>query len=282
MDVPRRRRPQATGERRAEIREDVAEEVRRHDDVELFRPLDHPHRCGVHVHRVATDVRELRAELVEQVAPDLLHRDRVGLVDERDVLGAALRELERVAEDPLDARTRETHLDAGRLARGADRGTRSFRRVHVLGVLANHRHVDLARAFAAERREPIVIENDRAQIHVEVEPAAQPDDDVPLDHPARRIGMADRTQKHRVLSADRRELVRRQPLAGRKVVGTRPREARSLGLEAEASLAGIEDDERGVRHLRPDSVAADDPEAVGLHTAILRKTALARPARIAL
>src|ERR1700694_5600450 len=86
VDVARRRRAETAGEGGAEVREDVAEEIRRDHDVELLRLEHHPHRGGVDVHRIPPNIRELLTELLEDVAPDLLDRDRVRLVDQRDAL----------------------------------------------------------------------------------------------------------------------------------------------------------------------------------------------------
>src|SRR5438093_3575250 len=120
MDVPRGGGAEAADERRAEVGEDVAEEVRRDDDVELLRLQHHPHRGGVDVHRVARDVGVAGADLLEHLTPELLHRDRVRLVDERHVPARELaRALEGVADDPLDARPREAHLHARLLVRPA-------------------------------------------------------------------------------------------------------------------------------------------------------------------
>src|SRR6267378_2866987 len=69
VDVARRCGAETARERGAEVREDVAEEIRRDHDVELLRLEDHPHRGGVDVYRIATHVGELRADLLEHVAP---------------------------------------------------------------------------------------------------------------------------------------------------------------------------------------------------------------------
>src|SRR2546423_49686 len=170
VDVPRGGRAETSGECRAEIRDDVAEEIGRHDDVELLRLQDHPHGRRVDVHRLAPDIAELLAELLEDVAPDLLDRNGVRLVDESDVLLPVLsRELEGVADDPLDARPREAHRNARDLLRCTDGRALSFLRVCVFGVLADDRHVNLVRALSPERGQAIVVENDGAQVHVEVE-----------------------------------------------------------------------------------------------------------------
>src|SRR2546427_659727 len=152
VDVPRRRGTETASERGAQVREDVAEEIRRDDDIELLGLEDHPHRGGVDVHRIAPHIGELFAELVEHVAPDLLDRNGVRLVDERDVLLSVLAcELERVADDPLDSRPREAHRDGRDLLRRPNRRSLSLLRVGVLGVLPDDRHVDLFRALSAER-----------------------------------------------------------------------------------------------------------------------------------
>ena len=169
VDVSRRCRPESPGERGTEVREDVAEQIRRDHDVELLGLQDHPHRGGVDVHRIAPHVGELLADLLEDVAPDLLDRNGVRLVDQGDVLLPVLhRELEGVVDDPLNAWPREAHRHARDLLWRADTGPLPLLGVGVFGVFTDDRHSDLARALALDRREAIVVENDGTQIHVEV------------------------------------------------------------------------------------------------------------------
>src|SRR5207244_7577241 len=188
----------------------------------------------------------LPPELLEDLAPDLLHRYRVRLVHQRHVLALTLaRELQRVAQDPLDTGPREPHRHDGGLAGRPDVGPLAGRGVNVFGVLTDDRHPNLMRPLALERGEPIVVEDDRPQVHVQVEPAPQADDDVALDHPAWRVWMADRAHEHRILRADWRHLLRRQALAGRQVVRSGARETGALGVNAEATLARVQDLQAG-------------------------------------
>jgi hypothetical protein len=87
-----------------EVREDVAEQVRRHQHVELPRVQHQLHRAGVDDHAVEHEAAlvlalvELLAGL-EEDAGQRLHD--VGLVDDRDLLAPGRdRMLERELEEP--------------------------------------------------------------------------------------------------------------------------------------------------------------------------------------
>ncbi|TME67508.1 MAG: hypothetical protein E6I49_15755 [Chloroflexi bacterium] len=253
----------ATGERGTEVGDDVAEEIRRDHDVELLGLEDHPHRRSVDVHSVAAHVGEFLADLLEDVAPDLLNRNGIRLIDEGDVLLPVLaRELEGIADDSLDARPREAHRHARDLLRCADAGSLPLLRVRVLGVLADDRHVNLLRALSFDGGETIVVQDDGTKVHEEVEAFPKADDHVALDHSAWRVRMADRAHEHGVHRADRRHLLEREPLAGREVMRAGPREARPLGAEPEAPLARVEHTKRGCCDLGTDAVAADNADPI--------------------
>jgi hypothetical protein len=83
--------PSAALHHRAEVGDDVAEQVGRHRDVEPLRVLDHPHAGRVDVGVVGLDVGVLLRDLGEGARPDVLRAHRVGLVDQRDLLVCLLR-----------------------------------------------------------------------------------------------------------------------------------------------------------------------------------------------
>ncbi len=93
------------------------------------------------------------------------HRDRVRLVDERQVpIRPRARELEGVADDALDARARESHRHLGDLVL-ATSGDPAGLPVHVLGVLAHDDEIDVLCALPLERYEAIVVRDDRPEVH---------------------------------------------------------------------------------------------------------------------
>ena len=72
VDVAARRNPHAALNHRAEVGDDVAEHVFRHNHVEPFGIFDHPHRHRVHVVIFARDVRViLRADFLMHPKPEI-------------------------------------------------------------------------------------------------------------------------------------------------------------------------------------------------------------------
>src|SRR5437762_12155981 len=257
VDVPRGRDAEAAADRGAEVGEDVPEQIRRHDRVELFRLQYQPHAGGVDVHRVARDLAVVLADLVEDPAPELLHRDRVRLVDERQMpIRPRARELERVADDALDARAREAHRHLGHLVL-AGAGDPAGLPVHILGVLAHDDEIDVFRALALERHEAIVVRDDGTEVHEQVEAPAHAEDDVALHHSARGARIADRAEQDGVERTQAVDVLGRDA-AGRIYI-TRRRPAQFLAYrgKVETPLGRVQDAERRARDLGADTVAAD-------------------------
>ena len=186
----------------AEIRDDVAVQVRHHEHVELPRVHHEVHAGGVDDLLVVRDVGVLArdgADALEEQPVAELHD--VGLVDRRHLLPAVPpRVLEREPRDPrrralgddlqaLDDAGHDLVLEAG---------------VQILGVLADDHQVDAREPRRHARQVP-----DRPQVRVEIERLAQPDVDA-------REPFRDR-RRHRALErdlvpADRLEELDRQRL----------------------------------------------------------------------
>src|SRR4029077_7178881 len=124
-------------------------------DAELLRLLHEPHAGRVDVHRVALDLRELGPDLLEDLAPERLDRDRVRLVDERDLLTVApAPRLVRVADDPLDTASGEDHVHRDALVRRALPLGAALATVDVLCVLADRQDADVALCLVLQRAKP--------------------------------------------------------------------------------------------------------------------------------
>src|ERR1035437_10478328 len=108
MDVAGRSATQSSLNSRTEIRDDVAEQVRGHDDVKTRRVIDHMHYRCVDVQSVRRYVRILARDLAQHSAPDLLRSDRVRFVDQSEMLAlvARARQLECVTNHALHAEPR--------------------------------------------------------------------------------------------------------------------------------------------------------------------------------
>src|SRR5579862_346037 len=146
-DVARGRHSQATHEAGVEVREDVAEEVRRHDHVELVRVHHELHGAGVDDALVAIDpahvlLRDVAARLEEEARERLQH---IRLVHERHLLALVLhRVLESELADAPAARARvHARSERHRVRIVADRNVVLESHVEPLEVLAHEHEVDV-------------------------------------------------------------------------------------------------------------------------------------------
>ncbi|KAG0945135.1 hypothetical protein G6F31_014497 [Rhizopus arrhizus] len=97
VQVRRRRDADGAGAGRAQVRQDVAEEVARDDDVELARVAHQLHRGVVDVHVRQLDVGIFARHLNDDIAPELRGFQHVGLVHRGDLATALLRQAEGTA-----------------------------------------------------------------------------------------------------------------------------------------------------------------------------------------
>ena len=178
VDVAAGGEPDAAGDGRGDVGDDVAEEVVGDDDVEAARVGGEEDRRGVDVLVGGLDVGELGADLLDRAPPQvagvgedvvLVHE---GQVPARAGLGAG----EGVAHDALDA---EAGVDAdlgGDLVRGAGAQRAAVADVGPLGALADDDEVDAVRARPARRRAGCStpgVELGRAQVDVVLQGEAQ-------------------------------------------------------------------------------------------------------------
>ena len=113
------------------------------------------------------DVGVLGRDRVEGPLPEVAgEREHVGLVHEREVLARARpREVERVADAPLDAHARVHRALRRDLVRRALAQEPALARVDALGVLADHDEVDVGVAGVGRRGEryrQTILSNDAA------------------------------------------------------------------------------------------------------------------------
>ena len=189
-DVRARRDPEAADQPGGEVADDVAVEVRQHEDVELLRPLDELHRERVDEHLARGDVRVVGRDLAEDGEKEPvreLHDVRLRHAGDLTTPVRA-RVLEREADDPLrrggadglhgDARAGGDLLrlqgvqGLDHVRRGVGAGFVLDARVEVLRVLAHDDEVDIL----VPRAHPFV-RLARAQAGVQPELVAQRDVD---------------------------------------------------------------------------------------------------------
>ena len=185
--------------RRAEVGEDVAEHVGGDEHVEALGRAHHLHRRHVDVEVRRLDVGVLalrplrrcaataRARRCSALALSLMHsflrRPRAASNAARRMRSTPLRVLTSSLMAISSARALlEVAADAG---------------VEALGVLAEHEHVDVRRALALERRQPLVEQPHRAQVDVEVELEAQAEQDVARVHLLGHARIAERAEQDR-------------------------------------------------------------------------------------
>ncbi len=259
VDVAAGCQADAAGDRRTDVGEDVSEQVVGDHDVEPLGLGQEEHGRSVHVAVVASDLRELRGDLVEGALPQRSRVDQhVGLVDQRDRATAGAGSAEGIAHDPLDAEPRVEALLGRHLVRSAPAKRPAGADVRTLGALPADDHVDVGRALARQWRGDAREQLHRTQVHVVVELEAQRQQDPALEDPRRHARVTDRAQQDRVLA----------PQLGQHRCGQRL--ARGVVAAGAEVVVGGRDEQTGQRrdgvehlqalgdHLGPDPVPGND------------------------
>ena len=109
--APRRNHADGAGQRRGFIAKDIAEEIRRQQDVELVRAQNDLHRRVVHVKVLDREIARCRGQSCHRSPPQPGGGQHVGLIDGRYPMGPNPRARERKLCDALDFR----HAIAGQV-----------------------------------------------------------------------------------------------------------------------------------------------------------------------
>ena len=200
----RRQHPDRAREHRRLVREDVAEQVAGHDDVELLRVLHELHRGVVDVHVGQRDVRIVGGEPRDRLAPEDARVEHVRLVDGRQALAALARRLEAHPRDALDLRHAVVHrVEAFVRARRVAPAAARLPEVDVARELAHDEHVEPGNDLGLERRRrrELGIEERRPQVREQRQRLADAQEALLGPHLARQrvvLRAADRAHEDRI------------------------------------------------------------------------------------
>src|SRR3974390_3123004 len=154
IDVGGRCDPYRPGASRAQIREDVAEQIGSDDHIEAVRIEHELRRQGINVIPIGTNVRKLRPDVLNTLVP-IGHAD-VDAVRfcrrSQMLLAAAARKFEGIAHDAVDAEARHDRLLYDELAVGSLEGSSTQGGILTLGILSDDDKVDIAWAATRQRR----------------------------------------------------------------------------------------------------------------------------------
>ena len=156
-------------------------------------------------------------------------------MDQRELLGPALRPAERVAHDPLHAEARIDALFDGDLVRRADPHRAAGTDVRTFGAFAHDDEIDVG--LPGERGGGAREETYGTQVHVVIEGEAQLQQQPALEDPARNAGITDRTEQDRVGLAELG-----QHAVGQRLTGPVPARSPQVVLDGLQLLA------RAIKH----------------------------------
>src|SRR5437660_6939635 len=261
VDVSGSRDAEPAGEGRAQIGEDVAEEVVGDDHLIRLRLTDEIHRQRIDVHRFRLQRGMARAHLGENAPPEAVaEEEHVGLVGQAHARKPALPGvLEGGLADPLHA-TARVDLDFLRdLVGGALPEDTADARVESLGVLAKEGEAQICAPLALERRQAIVEEQARPQVDVEVELEAHREEDALGVLVPRNARIAHRAEidRGKLLAQRLHETRRENGSIAQVALG-----AEVEPFEAERQAEAFQDAHADARHLGPDADAGDDRDAL--------------------
>jgi hypothetical protein len=176
-----------------------------------------------------------------------------------------LRQLERVARDPLDPLAREDAGLLGQLVWRTAVQAAAHAAVLPLGVLAHADHVDVGGAAVGERRADAGHQAHRPQVHVLPEPLPQRQDQLARRDRVRHARVADRAEIDRVELQELVAPVGVEHLPLFEVVVAAPGDVGEIQLEAVVLGGHLEHLDASGDDFLADAVAGDDCDAMRLH-----------------
>ena len=107
VEIARRGEPNSTGDRSAEIGEDVAEQVVCHDDVVTLRVFNEVDASSIDMVVGRRNIGEFRGNLIKGALPEISSKSQnVGLMDESEVLAiTAAREFKGITDTAFNTVT---------------------------------------------------------------------------------------------------------------------------------------------------------------------------------
>ena len=262
-DRRRRHETDRAADHRRLIRENITEEIARHDDIELCRAHGKLHGAVIDVEMIELHIRIVLCQSRHRTSPEARRCQHVRLVHRRDLGASETRRLKRKARDTLylghgvvlhiPCALHTVHMLA--LALLAE--------VNAADQLAHNDEIDTAHEIGLQRRvlDERIRHLDRTQIRIESEPLAQAKDGAfGAQRRLHRIPLrpADRTKEHavRCLAYSECILGQRCPIF---IIRRAARIARLIGKsERERCIDGLQDAYRLTRDLLPDAVARDN------------------------
>src|SRR5579883_1407560 len=180
MNVSGGGQAQAAGELRAEVADDVTEEVARNNDVELAWIADHLHGQRINIKVAGFDFGVLWTKLLEDALPEVMSEGHgVGLIahaEAPEAIGASV--VEGVADDALDALPRVNVFLDGDFVGGSLLEKAAHADIEAFRIFPENHEANIFFRAAGERSKPRVQEFDGPGVDEEVELEAEAKEDV--------------------------------------------------------------------------------------------------------
>src|SRR5690349_18180494 len=266
----RRQQPQAPREDRRLVRQDVAEEVLRDDDVEPGRALHEQHRARIHELVVDLDVRELGLEVLDDLPPEPRGRDDVGLVDARQAAPPGPGELEAQPDDAPDLGLRVRQRVPGDALPGGAGRLLPLPEVDATGELPDDQQVDAGEELRPERRRRHErrVDRHRPEVCEQLQLAAEREQALLRANGRGRVvplRPAQRAQQDRVAPAGPGHVLGPDRDAVRVDGIATGGDVRPGDVEPERLPGGVQNRTPGGDDLRPDPVPRDRRDAIRRH-----------------
>ena len=252
--------------RRAEIGQDVAEQVRGDDDVERVRRGDESRGHRVDMEACRLDVGKLAGDAARRLVPEH-HRIflRVRFRHRGELAAPRARLLEGEAQDAFDPGAGENGCLDRHLVRRADMHAPAGARIFAFGVLADAENVEVA---APQRTLDALEKAVRADVGVLREALADRQQQSVQRHRVRnRLGPTHRAEQNGVEATQCLDAVGRHHRAMRLAIGAGPREALALQRKSRDAGGLVQNLPGDPRDVDADAVAGNEGDPVSFHDA---------------
>src|SRR5262245_12652182 len=274
IEIGTRGETEAPGDDRAEVRQDVTEQIRGHDYIEALGPANQIHACRVDQQRFRADLRVLPADFGKDSIPEG-HAEplRVRFCNRSQqlLLVALARELKCKADHPFSPVPCEYSRLNRDFFRPAGVKVPANLRVFTFGVFTHDGEINFTGLLTSQRRTRPLVEYCRSNAGILIERSTNGQQQTVEGDIVLEARVTDCAKVNRIQWSQLIERIRSHHRAVLEIVVRSPGKMRPFKLKAKADTCGFKHLDAGGNHLLANTISGNHCYAISFHLSSLEE-----------